>query len=61
MQDEPSFVVLDSFLMLICVFLLACFPPDVFIRVQSATVGGGGGGESSSAEETKASSPVPEV
>lgn len=58
MQDEPSFVVLDSFLMLICVFLLACFPPDVFIRVQPATVGGG---DTSSAEETKASSPVQDV
>ncbi|KAJ4422941.1 hypothetical protein N0V82_002468 [Gnomoniopsis sp. IMI 355080] len=56
MQDQPSFVVLDSFLMLICVFLLACFPPDIFVRVNSATAGG-----ESSAEETKASSPVPEA
>ncbi|KAJ4390645.1 hypothetical protein N0V93_004243 [Gnomoniopsis smithogilvyi] len=54
MQDQASFVVLDSFLMLICVFLLACFPPDIFVRVRSSTAGG-----DSSAEETKASSPVP--
>lgn len=27
MQDQPSFTVLDSFMMLINVFLLACFPP----------------------------------
>lgn len=30
MQDQPSFVVLDSFMMLINVFLLACFPPGIF-------------------------------
>lgn len=30
MQDEPSFVVLDSFMMLINVYLLACFPPSIF-------------------------------
>lgn len=31
MQDQPSFVVLDSFMMLINVFLLACFPPGIFL------------------------------
>ncbi|PSR74231.1 RTA1 like protein-domain-containing protein [Coniella lustricola] len=30
MQDQPSFTVLDSFMMLITVWLLACFPPGVF-------------------------------
>lgn len=30
MQDQPSFVVLDSFMMVINVFLLACFPPGIF-------------------------------
>lgn len=30
MQDQPSFVVLDSFMMLINVYLLACFPPSIF-------------------------------
>ncbi|CAN8102511.1 unnamed protein product [Discula destructiva] len=30
MQDQPSFTVLDSFMMLICVYLLACFPPGIF-------------------------------
>lgn len=30
MQDEPSFAVLDSFMMLICVYLLSCFPPGIF-------------------------------
>lgn len=30
MQDEPSFAVLDSFMMLICVYLLGCFPPGIF-------------------------------
>lgn len=29
MQDQPSFTVLDSFMMLINVFLLACFPPGL--------------------------------
>lgn len=29
MQDQPSFTVLDSFMMLINVYLLACFPPGV--------------------------------
>lgn len=29
MQDQPSFTVLDSFMMLICVFALACFPPGI--------------------------------
>lgn len=30
MQDQPSFTVLDSFMMLICVFLLSCFPPGIY-------------------------------
>lgn len=30
MQDEPSFAVLDSFMMLICVYFLSCFPPGIF-------------------------------
>lgn len=30
MQDQPSFTVLDSFMMLICVYLLSCFPPGVY-------------------------------
>lgn len=30
MQDQPSFTVLDSFMMLIVVFLLACFAPGIF-------------------------------
>lgn len=30
MQDQPSFTVLDSFMMLICVYLLSCFPPGIF-------------------------------
>lgn len=30
MQDQPSFTVLDSFMMLITVWLLACFPPGIF-------------------------------
>lgn len=29
MQDQPSFTVLDSFMMLINVYLLACFPPGL--------------------------------
>lgn len=29
MQDQPSFTVLDSFMMLINVYLLACFPPGI--------------------------------
>ncbi|KUI68077.1 Sphingoid long-chain base transporter RSB1 [Cytospora mali] len=30
MQDQPSFTVLDSFMMLICVYLLSCFPPGIY-------------------------------
>lgn len=30
MQDQPSFVVLDSFMMLINVSLLSCVPPGIF-------------------------------
>ncbi|KAF3767094.1 hypothetical protein M406DRAFT_355466 [Cryphonectria parasitica EP155] len=30
MQDQPSFTVLDSFMMLITAWLLACFPPGIF-------------------------------
>lgn len=30
MQDEPSFAVLDSFMVLICVYLLSCFPPGIY-------------------------------
>lgn len=30
MQDQVSFTILDSFLMLINVYLLACFPPGIF-------------------------------
>lgn len=31
MQDQPSFTVLDSFMMLINVYLLACFPPGILV------------------------------
>ncbi|KAI3395928.1 hypothetical protein diail_639 [Diaporthe ilicicola] len=30
MQDEPSFAVLDSFMVLICVWLLSCVPPGIY-------------------------------
>lgn len=71
MQDQPSFTVLDSFMMLICVYLLACFPPGIFFpqmakgvdvasrenRVAEPKDGQAGGGQRIDAE-TKASSPV---
>lgn len=46
MQDQPSFTVLDSFMMVICVYLLACFPPGMFVTAQPT-------GRESSAEEAK--------
>lgn len=68
MQDQPSFTVLDSFMMLICVYLLACFPPSVFVRVQSTSgessgeeIKDGQDGGQRSDTETKAPTPVPEV
>lgn len=35
MQDQPSFTVLDSFMMLICVYLLSCFPPGIYFQHMS--------------------------
>jgi hypothetical protein len=59
MQDEPSFVVLDSFMMLICVYLLSCFPPGILFPQmatgsKSAAAKSGlpeSGGEESQAEQ----------
>lgn len=69
MQDQPSFTVLDSFLMLICVYLLAFFPPGFFAGGQSAAVGQSSAEEMKDEQdrgqrsdtETKAPSPAAEV
>lgn len=71
MQDQPSFTVLDSFMMLICVYLLACFSPGIFFpqmaqgakaASQDGTVGEPKDGQQDAGQrsdtETKAPSPV---
>lgn len=57
MQDEPSFAVLDSFMMIICVYLLSCFPPGIFFPQMakgSKSSGVKNGGQESAGEESQA-------
>lgn len=57
MQDEPSFAVLDSFMMLICVYLLSCFPPGIFFPQMaggSKSARTKAGGPESAGEESQA-------
>lgn len=57
MQDEPSFAVLDSFMMLICVYLLSCFPPGIFFPQMaggSKSSGAKNGVPESAGEESQA-------
>lgn len=54
MQDQPSFTVLDSFMMLIVVYLLACFPQGVlFPHDRKAIAPASSTHAESSAEEVK--------